>query len=325
MRPDEITIAITVYDRRAYIEQAVAAALGQTAPVRVMVVEDCGPDPSLQAFVLGKFGSRVTYHRNAQRRGLFDNWNACIDLCRTAWLCICHDDDFLEPCFVEAMIELADKIPGKGLYYGDYNVRNAAGEILLARVPPPELRCQATEVVAVAKMNPLIFPSILFRADYAKALGGFRKTSLFTGDWDMWVKLTLFYGAARTDRVVGNARSHEAAGRGTTRIERNGKFLALVNMQCKKNLALLRPRGVNVQFDRAAAQRASDISLRYILKFGAGWSPLLLRYNHGLVLRSESPGFQRWVFRAFARVFGPGFLRAASALWRVWAGAERKT
>jgi len=41
---DQISIAITVYDRRPYLVQAVERALNQPVPVKVMVGEDCGPD-----------------------------------------------------------------------------------------------------------------------------------------------------------------------------------------------------------------------------------------------------------------------------------------
>src|ERR1039457_4635020 len=81
MTPGDITIAVTVFDRRDYIEQAVVSALAQTLPVRVMVVEDCSPDKGLESFLLWRFGSPITYHRNSRRAGLFDNWNACVHLC----------------------------------------------------------------------------------------------------------------------------------------------------------------------------------------------------------------------------------------------------
>ena len=97
---DQITIAVTVFGRRTYLRQAVASALDQTVPVRVIVVEDCGPDPTLEAFVRKEFGSRIEYFRNQRRRGIFGNWNACMDLCQTAWLSILHDDDYLAPGFV---------------------------------------------------------------------------------------------------------------------------------------------------------------------------------------------------------------------------------
>src|ERR1700756_3729370 len=72
--------------------------------------------------------------KRPRRRGLFDNWNACVEACRTPWLCILHDDDFLELTFIEAMIELAQAAPGRALYYGQAAVVDAAGK---TREPPP--------------------------------------------------------------------------------------------------------------------------------------------------------------------------------------------
>src|SRR4051812_23588544 len=109
MGPQEITIAVTVFDRRQYIGQAIESALNQTSSPNpaVLVVEDCGPDPELRSFVEKRFGDRIRYIRNQKRLGLCGNWNACIAACHTAWLCILHDDDFLEPTFVQSMTELA--------------------------------------------------------------------------------------------------------------------------------------------------------------------------------------------------------------------------
>ncbi len=106
LTPDLITIAVTVYHRRQYVEEAIASALRQSvahAP-NVIVVEDCGPDASLRDQIVRRFKNRITYFRNDQRRGLFDNWNACLEACRTPWLCILHDDDVLEPTFAASML-----------------------------------------------------------------------------------------------------------------------------------------------------------------------------------------------------------------------------
>src|SRR5580658_7936336 len=104
LRPEDITIAITVYSRREFVLGAIRSALAQTIPVKVIVVEDCG-DPALRDFVLREFGSRIEYFRNPRNRGLFDNWNACLEYCRTPWISILHDDDLLHPIFVETMLK----------------------------------------------------------------------------------------------------------------------------------------------------------------------------------------------------------------------------
>lgn len=317
MTPGDITIAVTVFDRRQYIEQAVGSALAQTSPVRVMVVEDCSPDADLQSFVLSRFGPRITYHRNSRRRGLFDNWNACVALCSTPWLCLLHDDDFLAPDFVEAMVELAARIPGKGLYYGRCNDVDSTGRTAFTPPAPAGPQWQSADVVSVARFNPVRFPSELFRADYTQALGGFRPTSLFTGDWDMWFKLALHFGAAETSRVVGNSRSHKAEGRGTAQVERNGKYQALIAMQAKKNAALLRQHGTAARYDRAAALKAYPVATRLLLEYASGFSPRMLAYNVGQLLRSKPmhPGY--FLFQMLTRCLGPGFVCAASKLYNL--------
>jgi glycosyltransferase involved in cell wall biosynthesis len=316
MTPGDITIAVTVFDRRDYIEQAVASALAQTLPVRVIVVEDCGPDPELQAQVLARFGSQITYHRNPRRRGLFDNWNRCLDLCQTPWLCLLHDDDFLAPGFAEAMIELAAKLPDKGLYYGRCNVVDVAGRLDWTAAVWPGEDWQLCDPAEMALRNPVCFPAELFRADYAKALGGFRASSCFSGDWDMWAKLAVHYGAAKTNRVIGNYRSHEAEGRGTTRVVRNGKCVALTLMQARKNAAMLRQHGVEVHFSRAGVLKFAAVSSRFLLENAWGFSPRMLSYNYGLLLKSRAPHSGHWLFQALARGLGPDFVRAASKVYR---------
>ena len=101
----------------AYNEEANIARVLRSLPPwlrHIIVVEDCGPNPALREKIMGEFGNRIEYIRNSRRRGLFDNWNACIESCDTPWLCILHDDDLLKPTFIESMIELSNAAPGRG-------------------------------------------------------------------------------------------------------------------------------------------------------------------------------------------------------------------
>src|SRR2546425_5761935 len=113
LAPEQITIAVTVFSRRDFVLEAIRSALEQTIPVKVIVVEDCGPDPGMQQFIVGEFGGRIEYFRNPRNRGLFDNWNACMEYCRTPWLSILHDDDLLHPWFIETMLTLTRQAPGR--------------------------------------------------------------------------------------------------------------------------------------------------------------------------------------------------------------------
>lgn len=319
---EQITIAVTVFNRRRYVKQAIASALAQTVPVRVIVVEDCGPDPDLEPWIRAEFGSRIDYLRNPQRRGLFGNWNACMDYCRTPWLSILHDDDYLAPEFVARMIELSTHVPDCALYFGQTVTVTQTGEhIRLVPYSPLETPWRRSELTDTLYNPPFPFPGQLFRVSAARALGGFRVSSQFAGDWEMWSNLIAHYGAAHLQGVLAYNRSHRGPEKGGMKIELNGRMRPLVIIQHKRVLHLLRRSGVHASFNRATLQRDWPMSVDDLVRYGAGFTPRILRYNVGLMLRSRPPSLRYALFQALARVFGVPFVKQASRLYQAFSGS----
>jgi len=220
LKPEHITIAVTVYNRRDFVQEAIRSALVQTVPVKVVVVEDCGSDSSIRNLIVGKFGNRIEYFRNPRNRDLFDNWNACMEYCRTPWLSILHDDDLLHPNFVETMLALAKDAPDRALYFGRSANLTEDGEIHPA--PPASWRgnWHGLDVIQLADECFVWFPGQLIRAGAVREVGGFRPVSYFTGDWDMWLRLTLRFDAAQSATEVSAVRSHY--GRRSRHLARRG-------------------------------------------------------------------------------------------------------
>ncbi|MGP8200398.1 MAG: glycosyltransferase family 2 protein [Limisphaerales bacterium] len=323
--PDQITIAITVYSRRQYIKEAISSALDQTIPVRVIVLEDCGPDPALQDFIKDEFGSRIEYIKNPKRRGIFGNLNACIEQCQTKWLSIVQDDDFLAPTFVAAMLRLAGHAPGLDFYFGQTIIVNQRSE------PLPDNRCLQLKqpwvrlgLADVIYGSGLAFPGHLFRVSSARSLGGFRETSHFCGDWELWAKLIARNGAAQTSEVVAFFREHDAWDRGTNKILRSGKNIPVTIVQHKRVLALF-PPATRPKFDRAGYLRHYAISVVFLLRYASSFSPRLLRYYSRMLLLSPAPHWRYAVFQQLARMGGPGFVKTASALWNRLRSSKRNS
>src|SRR5207237_7016035 len=134
------------------------------------------------------------------------------------------------------------------------------------------------DLASFANSNPVLFPGQLFRVDYARALGGFRRTSLFAGDWEMWFKLSAAYGAAQTGKQVAFVRSHKGGERGTRQIERSGRKFGLDNVQRKRNLAILKRMGYEVQFERQPRDWPA-IPSRFLIENSTGFSRRILAYN----------------------------------------------
>jgi glycosyltransferase involved in cell wall biosynthesis len=317
--PSDITIAITVYDRQNYIREAIRSALKQRTAERpkVMVVEDCGPDATLRETIVSEFGDSIQYLRNPRRRGLFDNWNACIEACATSWLCILHDDDFLEPTFIEAMIELAEAAPDRTLYYGLCDVVDSTGQYLSKKPRSTEFAWHELDLEDWASYDPVCFPGQLFNVAAARALGGFRSASRYCADWEMWFKLAFTHGAAATNRVVATYREHHSIGRGTTKVDISGRKYACGNMQRKRHMAWLRKLKPDLRFDRTALLKEAPMATRFILQHGYTFSSRMLRYNAGLLYLSSAPHFGYRFFQVLTRFLSWRSLRVASLLFRL--------
>jgi len=315
MNPEDITIAVTLFTRKEYVRQAVASALNQTVAVRVMVVEDCAPDPEHGSELKAEFGSRIEYVRNPRRRGLFGNWNACVEQCPTEWLSILHDDDFLAPNFVEAILKLAGEAPGLDLYFGQTVIVNERSEPVSTTFFRPVtgswVRVGLTDVIYGSLLS---FPGQLFRVSSARSVGGFRESSFYCGEWEMWAKLIARGGAAQCSEFLGFFREHAGWDRGSNRRVRTGKTTPATVVQHKRVLALLPPEG-RLGFNRGEYLRRSPMSVIFLLRFGQTMSPRLLRYHVGLLLRSKAPHWRYAVFQHLARMLGPGFVRIASVIW----------
>jgi len=312
---ENITIAITVYNRRDYVLDAIESALAQPHAVKVLVVEDCSPDPSLRTFIEERFGGRIRYLRNPERRGLFGNWNACIEASGTPWLCILHDDDFLETTFVESMTELAAAAPGRALYYGQCNVINALGEVIERANQPDMFSWDELPLEEWARHDPVCFPGQLFNVEVARAVGEFRPSSRYCADWEMWFKLALNCGAAATNRIVANYREYYSVGRGTTEIDVSGRKYACGNVQRKRHFALLRKRKSDSHFDRRAILKDSPMATRYLLEHGRHFSSRMLRYNAGLLFLSKAPHWRYRFFQVVTQLFSWRSLRGTSWLF----------
>jgi glycosyltransferase involved in cell wall biosynthesis len=316
---NQITIAVTVFSRRQYVKQAVASALAQTVPVRVIVVEDCGPDPTLREFITGEFGTRIEYFRNPKRRGLFGNWNACLEYCRTPWLSILHDDDWLAPGFAEAMLDLSRQAPACGLYFGQTTIVDERGQPLPEwKQPPLPAPWRNVTLVDVQFVTPFPFAGQLFRIACAQALGGFRETSQYCGDWEMWTRLIANHRAAQTAAGVAFTRLHAGWERGTNAVVRAGKQYPLSYVQHKRVLRLMRERGSPARFDRSEYQRRFPMPIRFLLRSGARLSPRLLAYHVRLLLLSPPPHWRYAFFQTAVRVLGVRFVHSVSCLWDWW-------
>jgi glycosyltransferase involved in cell wall biosynthesis len=312
MQPNEITIAITVYDRREFISEAIQSALNQTVPVKVIVVEDCGPDLTLRSFIESQFGSRIRYVRNPKQRGLFGNWNACLEHCDTPWLSILHDDDFFRTTFVETMLKLHEAAPGCGLYFGNMRNIDTTGRTVHLGTDVADGSWQRIDLRKLADSNLLGFAGHLMRAEHVRKLGGFRAASRYAGDWEMWFRLAAHFDGAQTGTEVAVMRVYNDRRKGTSKVSRTGEnFLATI-VQRKRNYAYLKRIGLVQRVDVWELRKTTILTVKFMLWYGKDFSPHTLAYNAKLLLVMPPQSHLQRLLRIAIVCFGARFITLLS-------------
>ena len=173
LRPQDISIAVTVYRRLDYLESALRSAIEQTVPVRVLLYDDGCEDAAQLARILHPFGDRVEYVRNERTLGLFGNMNAVLRHSPTPWVSILHDDDRVAPDFIERILEIAPEVEDCSLFFGGTVYLSPSGQPFHAAGLPKGVRWRRVTAEDFALRTWFAFPGQLMHAPTAGGVGGF--------------------------------------------------------------------------------------------------------------------------------------------------------
>lgn len=128
----EMSIMIPAFRRANELREALDSALYQTGVqnYEVVVVDNGAEIDEATDKLMKKYcaeHSNVLYHRNEEPLGICGNWNRCLELSRSEYLCILHDDDILLPHYLKSLEPYAKNIQfcAIGVFSQFYNRRTA--------------------------------------------------------------------------------------------------------------------------------------------------------------------------------------------------------
>ena len=114
-----VTIAIPVYERDDYFQEALDSALNQTIKCHI-VVSDNGSSHNRFEEICKRYAERVEYHKNLNNLGMFPNWNKLIGYTKTPFVTILGDDDILDTSYIENFINIYHRNPNIDVYYSNF-------------------------------------------------------------------------------------------------------------------------------------------------------------------------------------------------------------
>ena len=105
------TIAIPVYNRLGYIEEAVESVVSQTeTDFELVIVDNCSNDGTWE-YLKQLSDERIRVFRNEQNIGMVFNWRKCIEYANGKWFKFLMSDDIMLPGAIKATRDIIENNP----------------------------------------------------------------------------------------------------------------------------------------------------------------------------------------------------------------------
>lgn len=114
-----LTIAIPVYERIDFFQDALLSAINQTVKCEIIVVDN-GSTHNTFKQICEEY--KIEYHKSDRNIGMFPNWNRCFELSRTEYVFLLGDDDKMQPTFVEEFLQTKQAHPSIDVYFTDFDI-----------------------------------------------------------------------------------------------------------------------------------------------------------------------------------------------------------
>jgi glycosyltransferase involved in cell wall biosynthesis len=106
----KLTIFIHCHNRPAYAKCAIESVLRQTNQDFQLVISDNSSNDELCNLVQAEFPG-LDYRKRSSTLSAIDHFNNSIAEANTAFLCLFHDDDLMEPDYVDEMLKTIERYP----------------------------------------------------------------------------------------------------------------------------------------------------------------------------------------------------------------------
>lgn len=268
-----LSVLVTVYNRAAYLSDAISSILKSTiSDYEIIVCDDASTDNSFSvASELAKRDVRIRLYRNSVNLGQFANRNFAASVARGRWIKFLDSDDLIYPHGLEAMHRFVCSDPQATLAVSSSQTQQS---IPYPFTLPPE-ETYRREFLGRGCLSAGPSASII-RRDAFEKVGGYRNVGVI-GDIDLWYRMsaqgnTVFMPPALIwwRQHDGQAFSNHAAEMDYLQGELRIKMDALISTDCPLNsnerrLAISRCRQNHARrlWRLAIKKGRPDIAYRY--------------------------------------------------------------
>jgi GT2 family glycosyltransferase len=267
--PPRLTVALPTYNGVGHIREALAGLRHQRDVIFDVVVSDDRSDDDTVAIVGGELSNRAQVSVNSERLGLAGNWNRCVELSRTPYVAIFHQDDMMKPGHLAAHLAAFEANPALGFVASAAGVIDCMGSEVAESVVGRG-GCGARDrvfetgefVKELAIENPLRCSAVTISAQAHAEVGGFDPSFRYVVDWDFWLRVARLRPVAWLARPSVAIRWHSSSEThrfkgGTTDLDETERLLESLYQTDGPRLAGLRGKA-DRRLARAFLNRAHE-------------------------------------------------------------------
>ncbi len=191
----KVSVCIPTFNRSHYLPLTIDSVLSQKfSDFELVVVDNASTDDTGGA--VDQFSdARLRYYRNAQHVGMVANWNRCLEYAQGEYVAILHDDDLWLDRYLERVVSLIDGHKAVGLFCSAAVLVDAEGKPKSVHKPwtTDRILCGRMAFKELLSGNKILCPSVLVRRQCFGELGRFDEAVRHAADWEMWLRISLFY------------------------------------------------------------------------------------------------------------------------------------
>jgi glycosyltransferase involved in cell wall biosynthesis len=213
----QLSVVIPVYNGGGYIRETIDSVLinSEGFPVECIVIDDGSTDITPE--IIDSYKDKVRKFRQvnagesaAVNRGLAEALGEYIVI-------VSADDPILTPKLFCGVVDFFENHTSAVAWYPDWRVINDLGEVT------KQITLKDFEFYDLFCKNQVLpGPGTWFRASAARAIGGRRSKWKYVGDYDFWLRLSMFGDLVHRRAVLAQWRSHS----GSTSISHRGPEMA---------------------------------------------------------------------------------------------------
>jgi hypothetical protein len=126
------------------------------------------------------------------------NWNRCVQLAQADYVAILHDDDLWSEHYLAKVVPVLERHSNVGLVYSAAFIVDGDGKPQHVHTHWPDDRIinGKVEFRELIVNNRILCPTVTVRRTCYERLGVFDESILLGADWEMWLRICLYYDVA---------------------------------------------------------------------------------------------------------------------------------